>query len=205
MTRSRQPAREWAKGKPSTAPRSGRWLAALAAATFVAYVGCSAGELHLLPGSEAVGGAGGAFTPDTGQAGSAGALLAPEPLPELPPPDCVSPECETLECNADPACRNDCRAQHAACALTCASDDECSTKEPFCHPGLGFCTRCTRDEHCLLLYRGARSVCSDGVCLPCAATSECPPGVMCQGGRCGDCVFDEDCAGNQLCVDYRCQ
>lgn len=176
----------------------GRFLAALGLA---AHVGCAPGELHLLPGSDANGGAGGALPPTASLGGSSGAPM----LPELPPPNCVSPHCETLECEADPACRKDCREQQAACALSCTSDESCSTQAPFCHPDLGFCTRCTRHEHCLLLYRGARSVCSDGMCLPCAATSQCPAGVTCEGGRCGDCVFDEDCNGNRRCIDYRCQ
>lgn len=163
-------------------------------ALICAPVGCASGDLRLLP--EASGGAP-TTEPPEGSGGAAGATT-------LPPPDCVSAECETTECNQDPACRNECRKQLAACASACQVDEECPTKTPFCHPELALCTRCARNEHCVLLYRGARSVCSDGMCLPCQAASDCPSGVACDRGRCGDCVFDEDCNGNYVCRDYRC-
>lgn len=175
-------------------------VTALAVSTmaFCALLGCSSGDLHLLPGQSS-----GGASDSPGTAGAAGAN-DPGKAP-LPPPDCVSPECETIACSADPACRNECRAELAACAASCTQDEHCSTKAPFCDLQLALCTRCTRDEHCLLLYRGARSVCSDGLCLPCQASTECPDGVECQGGRCGDCVFDEDCSGDQICRGYTCQ
>lgn len=176
-----------------------RFLLALCAPLICVDVGCSSGDLRLAP-SGTGGDLGAAPAPANGDAGSAGASSEP-----LPPPECVEPRCETVECEGDPDCRNECRRQLAACANSCTNDQLCPTTAPFCDMDLAVCTRCVRNEHCLLLYRGKRSVCSDGLCLPCQASSECPEGVTCTSGRCGDCVFDSDCIGGQVCRNYACE
>lgn len=175
--------------------------------TTCAFVGCSSGEIRLLPGAAESnsGGSGGSLGVETGGAPEGGAPPHTAGTSSLPPLECLDARCETLDCINDVECREECAAQLLSCATGCANENECPANAPFCDPELDRCVRCTQNTHCLLLYKGLRSVCTDGLCLPCQANSECPDGLECRGGACGDCSVDEDCGNNERCVDLRCQ
>jgi hypothetical protein len=128
---------------------------------------------------------------------------------ELPiQPECVTPECDqcvasgdcdveatTLFCHPVTAsCRLPCDPDAPADQRACPADEHCDA--------LGLCVACVVDAHC---GAGPLPVCdrARGVCVECAAPSDCPielPVCDLEVSRCVGCVVDRDCAVGEVCL-----
>ena len=85
--------------------------------------------------------------------------------------------------------------------ITCTSDKQCSQYDLVCDKKKGICVECAAHTDCPAGY-----ICRGNRCtklVKCRTTKECPAGKVCDkaSGYCEECLENDDCKKEQHCKD----